>query len=82
MRIPGSKDWDKSLKSVVSKAKTKFKLNDMDDTEWALSINGAKIDKTDSVCFQQALCALPPVPIVEIVQVIQEVSLMHLLGHA
>ena len=70
IRLPSTNDWDKNLKSILSKVKRKFKLiSTMDDSEWMITINNIVIDKTDSTQLSKLLPSIPPVAIIEIVNI-------------
>eukprot|EP01084_Bolivina_argentea_P210168 357824_1 len=69
IKIPSKHDWDKNMKSLLSKIPKKFKfLSAMNDSEWSLSINDKIIDKHDAKQFGKILSTIAPIVIIRIIK--------------
>ena len=69
IRLPSTSNWDKNLKTILSKINKKFEfIKNMNNSQWILTINEKIIDKNDSVKFGKLLSSIPPVAIIKIIQ--------------
>eukprot|EP01084_Bolivina_argentea_P061462 112326_1 len=67
IRLPSKDNWQKNLKSLISRVPKKFSfISQMDDSEWILTINGQLIDKNDSEIFVELLSKIEPIAVVKI----------------
>eukprot|EP01084_Bolivina_argentea_P289466 497085_1 len=69
IRLPSHNNWTKNLESILVRIPKRFKfLQNINESEWVLSINGTIISKQEPRHFGQLLSMVPPLATVQIIE--------------